>query len=245
MNEIRIIKDGYVFNKETQVLEYFKLLEAHFTLNDPVITYVCMLGGNKTQIHTDNLKVYIDENEYMKGNHITGFSITYEIRNVLNSTNGYAWTYSNGESRHVCVNDVPLIYDAETLSVRVADGTKYFSTQKQVWKYHDLVVKHEDGREETIECLASKMALTDEQKSLLDELRDVMKRVQDSGLDVYSEPSDNRLMAINLKNVALYSVDYMNNDEDGDVYYDATDMSVEVCRGVWDRYEEYSILVKK
>lgn len=247
MREIDFVTEGYVFDNESKKLASYKLLKAHFTMSETMIKYECILGGVEKTIESDDLKVYKDEDAYTSdAPKQANARMAYRIRRLLNYNNDNScWTYSDGESVKVDASSVALVYDATTGKLHTVDGKMYCAKREQVWKYHDLEVVREDGTIETIECIAKKIALTDEQKNVIEELRAVWKKAHEAGLELYTEYCNGRLMALNTQNIGEFHNDYLSQSEDCGEVYDITDMATEVCRGVWDRYEENSIYVNK
>jgi hypothetical protein len=246
IRKISFVNYGYVFNKESQMLESFKLIEARFNLKDNNVHYTAVVGGENVEFCDDNLKVYQNEEEYKNGKHLSGVSKDYHIQRLLNYDDyGMCWTYDNGDAVQVSAEDIPLLYIVKGNEIVTDDGKRFFGNKATVWKYNDLVVKREDGSIETIECIYNKMKMTDTQMAIIEKLRKVWQEARDNGIELYTHACDCKLMAINTQNKCIYGTEYFTNSEDGDTYYDVTDMAVEVCRGIWDKYEEYSVLVEK
>lgn len=246
IRQVNFITNGYVFNKESQMLESFKLIKARFNLKDDNVHYTAVVGGENVEFCDDNLKVYQNEEEYKNGKHLAGIGKDYQVQRLLNYDDyGMCWAYDNGDAVQVCAEDIELLYIAESDEIVTADGKMYFANKATVWKYHDLVVKREDGSIETIECIYNKMKMTETQMVIIERLRKVWQEARDNGIELYTHACDCKLMAINTQNKCIYGTDYLTRSEDGDTYYDVTDMAVEVCRGIWDKYDDYSVLVEK
>lgn len=246
IRKISFVDYGYVFNKESQMLESFKLIEARFNLKDNNVHYTAVVGGENVEFCDDNLKIYQNEEEYKNDKHLSGVNKDYYIQRLLNYDDyGMCWTYNNGDAVQVSAEDIPLLYIVESNKIVTDDGKRYFGNKATVWKYNDLVVKREDGSIETIECIYSKMKMTDTQMAIIVKLRNMWQEARDNGIELYTHACECKLMAINTQNKCIYGTDYLTHSEDGNTYYDVTDMAVEVCRGIWDKYDDYSVLVEK
>lgn len=218
MKKIVTAKDGYFFNQTTKKLEKYELQFAEFYLDDETPTrYHCKLGGVSTTIEVKDLVLYSSENTF-KGDHaIASIIPTGDIdRLIPNHKTGKTWAFVNGCAQEIGVNGIALIYDVDK-GFMVASGEKYYASKWQVYRYNDYIVKDADGTERTVVSVASKMALSDKQMALLNEFKELAKRMEDAKMQLVFDADLFRVCIANMANTTEFTFDYEDLDDFTDV----------------------------
>jgi hypothetical protein len=219
-------KNGYYFNTESEKLEKFELVKAEFTLAEGTpVRYYCKLGGVDAVVESEDLVLYESEAAFKTGYRMAWTPLEpRELRNCMPIVHqlpkNKTWAFRNGKAEFIEVDDILLVYENGVFSV--ASGEKFYTSTKSVYMYNDYVVKEADGSERKVECVASKMALTDKQKELVERLNAIAREMYDAGLYVAYESDYGRIIVANNANTKDMRLDY----EELEGYEDVSDFTV-------------------
>lgn len=253
MKEIYLnTKDGYVFNTESKQLEKCELIGVIFTLSEESpISYACKLGGVETTIIEDQehpLWMYLDEEHYKTGHAIERVYMKNTIQKVLPYTldeqnNPKVWVFEMGEAKQICAKDILMRYTFKDGKCEVM-GIKCYESREDVYRHNDFIVKEDDGSERLVECIASKMKLTEEQCAIIKELEDVLQRTKDVGLRLFHDEYNETLWAYNVLNTEQCISVYSSDAGDYSDFERVDDFGISVKSSVWNDYCDNSIMAK-
>jgi hypothetical protein len=213
-------KNGYVWSNELQKLVSYKFLWAEFNTDvedKVVIKYHAVVGGVELDVevpYKENLKVYENENAFKIGRTIP-LTDTYVNNNAMPyDDNGdgmgcATWIFQDGRARRVSTNDITLRYDG------IYHATpRCYATEQDVYKHNDFTLVDEEGNERVVKSLASRMALTEEQKDLMQQMKDLVQQMVDSGLRFVGRVGVGDVAVVNANDINLYGSSYYS-DYDG------------------------------
>lgn len=242
-NNVNTINKGYVFDEATKKLSSYELISADFHLGDEPVTYKCKLGGKETEITTSELKVYESDNDFKIGKTTSRATNSYHIKDVLPlKSKEVALAFIDGKPTDVPTSEILLTFHAN--GHRYTSDTKTYKSLEDLYMFNDLHIIEEDGSERIVECPAAKLKLTDEQKKLVDVLRETFSELKKSKCTIYYDLDYNYLLAINTEKVNTV-VDYHQHDE---ARLDVTECAVPILeRGEYISYIncDDSILIEK
>lgn len=230
MKQIVKANDGYLFNETSKKLEKYELIKIEFTPDDDTPTrYFCKLGGIETMIETDNLLLFNDEDMFKRGLFVPSKDAIdkYQLCRILPVHDaGLTWAFEDGMAVEVDAKTIGLTYqDNKTF---ISSGRKYYASKDEIFKYNDYIVKEADGTERVVVSPATKMALTDEHKSLLDKFNALVDEMRKADLTfVYDEPYG-RIKVANLANVKSFDIDY-SDGTDGRIVVDDFLVNTAIC----------------
>ena len=222
MKQIVKANEGYLFNETSKKLEKYELIKIEFTLDDDTPTrYFCKLGGVATMIEDNRLPLFHNEDEFKRGNSIPSKDAidNYQLRRIL-SVHGadLTWAFEDGMAIEVDAKTIGLTYqDGKTF---ISSGRKYYASKDEVFKYNDYIVKEADGTERVVVSPATKMALNDVQKSLVEKFKSLVGEMRKVDMDFIYDASYGKVEIINLTNIKSksFEIDYCNRDEaDGNI----------------------------
>lgn len=212
-----ITTDGYYFNEESEMLEKFELIKVVTCMSEGACAnYHCKLGGVPTILHEkpqENIEIYENEEQYRSGVPMKKQEIPDHFLCNQYFEGNVVWAFIGGKATMVEVPTICVTFE-KGKGYYVADGTKYYTTCEEVYKYNDYIVKEADGLERVVKCLASKMALTPEQKALVEEFKSLVERMEDAKMKLEYDIEGNELIAYNGHNPL--TVTYYGDDESGE-----------------------------
>lgn len=216
-NKINIQERGYVFNEQSGKLEAYEFKCANFKLGCNTIEYHCLLGGVETTFETDKeLRVFENEesfkvNQPMPQSFFSDWKAERLLPNYRNEPK--TWGFIDGQAIEVDRNEVLLSVNADN-DVVVVDGTKYYRTREDVYKWNGIIVKDADGTERVVDCIAKKFALNEEQQALLTKLEETFKKLNESGVKLAYDCEQCEIVALNINNVPFECIGWIDEHKD-------------------------------
>lgn len=119
----------------------------------------------------------------------------YRLLPNYTHNNGKCWTYNNGRAELVDITSEMIEFADNKYSI--ISGKIYYSSESEVYKHHDIVVKKADGSEQICESLATKMKFSDAQKSAISELKKAIKKATELGIKLTYDVDYGMLEAYN------------------------------------------------
>ena len=218
MKQIVKANEGYLFNETSKKLEKYELIKIEFALdNDTPTRYFCKLGGVETVIENNRLPLFHGEDEFKRGNSIPSKDAidNYQLRRILPTHDaGLIWAFEDGMAIEVDAKTIGLTYqDGRTF---ISSGRKYYASKDEVFKYNDYIVKEADGTERVVVSPATKMALNDAQKSLVDKFKSLVREMREADMAFVYDASYGKVEIVNLANLKSksFEIDYRDHDED-------------------------------
>lgn len=240
MKRIATLNEGYYFNEKTEKLEKYELIKAEFTLaEDELIRYYCKLGGAETVIESNDLVVYECEGCFKGGDRWP----LIEMSGLRNPIKGQNWAFRNGKAEQVDMTTVGFTLDSR--GIRVTSGEKFYASPTDVYKYNDYIVKEADGSERKVVSIASKMALNDKQKELVEELKQITEKMRKENLSLYFDTENNYLAVFNHENAEEYLCDYESHEDCGFVAVDDFAVPIQTHCSYYSYDDSYQIKFKE
>lgn len=216
-NKINIQARGYVFNEQSGKLEAYEFKYADFRLGSETIEYHCLLGGVETTFKTDNLlQIFESEEGFKTNNPLRQPSVAYwkaERLLPVTRSSSKTWGFIDGQAIEVDRNEILLRIYADN-NIIVVDGTKYYKSREDVYKWNDIVVKDADGTERVAECIAKKFALNEEQQALVTKLEEIFKKLNESGVKIAYDCEECEIVALNINNVPFECIGWIDEYQD-------------------------------
>lgn len=202
--------DGYVFNSNNGQLEKYEFISCKFNFKGSV-QYKCKLGGVETTIEDEDLKVY--ENESVYKENVPLPPSNFDFDDVMNrsykfhpkwNSDGmpYAWEYKNGDAVLVDISGITFTAIGDG-SIKKDGNNQIYESHSQVFDFHDLVIKAEDGSIKVRKSPASKLAFNDEQKALMEELHIVFQKLAAANVEILYNDDDAKLYAVPMDNIQI------------------------------------------
>lgn len=212
-----ITTDGYYFNEDSEKLEKFELIKVVTCMSEGACAnYHCKLGGVSTILHEgpqEYIEIYENEEQYRLGTPMKKQEIPTHFLCNEYFEGRVVWAFIGGKATMVEVPAICVTFEKGE-GYYVTDGTKYYTTHEEVYKYNDYIVKEADGSERVVVCLANKMSLTPEQKVLVEEFQSLAKRMEDAKMKLEYDIEGNELIVYNA-NTPL-TVTYYGDDASGE-----------------------------
>lgn len=216
-NKINIQARGYVFNEQSGKLEAYEFKYADFRLGSETIEYHCLLGGVETTFKTDNLlQIFENEEGFKTNNPLKQPSVAYwkaERLLPVTRSSSKTWGFIDGQAIEVDRSEILLRIYADN-NIVVVDGTKYYKSREDVYKWNDIVVKDADGTERVAECIAKKFALNEEQQALVTKLEETFKKLNESGVKIAYDCEECEIVALNINNVPFECIGWIDEYQD-------------------------------
>ena len=202
---------GYMFNPATNRLESYEPISAMCRINDSEsneIRYTFMLGGEvRVEVHPACYKfpIYESAEDFEKGK-IRESSQYMHL--YLGKLIAHRWGYKyktayDRQGNEVNLEDVDIVYYYKTKELKFADeNAKYYSTRERAFLNNDYDVKEEDCTITHHTCVSSKIKLNDEQMKLMEELKNLLERIENSNIDLFMDRCDESIYAFNTENVS-------------------------------------------
>lgn len=213
---------GYMFNPVTNRLESYEPISAMCRISDSEsneISYKFLLGGEvKIESHPACYKfpIYESADDFEKGKAKEESQyVNLYIGRLISHDWGYKFkTAYDRQGNEVNLEDVNIVYDYKTKELRFADAkAKYYSTRERASLNNDYDVKEEDGTIVHHTCASSKIKLNDEQMKLMEELKNLLERIDNSNIDLFMDRCDESIYAFNTENVSKIEHWCESNDE--------------------------------
>jgi hypothetical protein len=240
------ISDGYLFNTESKKLEKFEVIKVQTTLaEDSLAVYECKLGGVKTTITAtpqDNITIYATEEDYRKGNVKEACAISATDVTKKYTRDGGYWAFVDGTAKEVNTNDIQVTYE-KGKGFYSTEGLTFYTSNEEVYKYNNYIVKEADGTERVVECIANKVAPNNEQKELLKEFTDLLGKISASGLRLLYSTGDCQFFAYNTQNVEDCGVAY-SGEKGWEGYEDVSEYGLAIDSSISYLYSEDALFVK-
>lgn len=166
---------------------------------------------------------YRDLYDECKEGQLNNFEGGMPIRNRLKVTKDGITFCHNNEQPVAFVHRGELVSGLATLSVYDSDlneceiivcddlykfeGHKFYRNADECLKLEEVKITKEDGTEELAGGHFNKFRLTDEQMSLVDDLRDAIYRCEKAGVNIFCDTDTGELKALNTKDSEGVSVD--------------------------------------
>lgn len=200
---------GFIYNENTGKLESYEFIRAEFKMSSDAILYVCKVGGEETEIDNPHLKVYASTEDY-----------EYDVecdtclvpegdfgRLNINTDTHTAWVFIDGNAEEISIDEVVFVVDSN-YKLSVKDGTQFYTTREEVFKYNDYIMVDEQGVEYVVESVASKMRMTAMQMNAVQNLQEAIKILSEHNIRLYFNTETGELFAYNFNNVQKACVDY-------------------------------------
>jgi hypothetical protein len=193
-------KNGYLFNNESEKLEYFQFEKAEFSFHNGEVKYFGKLAG--VDVVLDDVLLYESEERFKQGQDFTQKETIsegeYQMRKM-------AWVFRNGKA-------IPTPHDEKYVAtkrymVELANGERAYESSEEAYDFNDIVVKEADGTERVVECAASKCKLTESQELLLARLTNLIECMEKENLGFIYDERDGQVKVINKTRIERIDTD--------------------------------------
>lgn len=201
--------NGYVFNEEKEQLEYFVAESAAVDFSNGKVKYEGKIAGVPVTMEGCNLKIYQTVDDFKRGN---PDMITMSLTDTMAALYGFtpswegeegnkqpkAWIFEDGDARKATIFDFKVRIDMADDKFRLKECGRqiYYGSRESIFRCHDLKVMGEDGLRYTKKSLKSRLELSDEQKKVVEMLRDTLGSMKAVGLKALLDEDKNELMII-------------------------------------------------
>lgn len=210
MREIQINpNDGYVFNEQSEKLEFFKYEKAVFNFESGIVKYFGKLGGVDSEI--TNAMRYKSEEDFKRG--ITT-NDTQTIKEEWLQRKGLRFIFKDGKAEEIS-QDADYEMGKSIWKVQLANGERAYNSIEEVYDFNDIVVKDEDGTERVVKCAAKKVELTDKQKMLVEQFNELVSSMVQEGIGFIHDESSGDIMVINKELIKCIEVDCERYSDEG------------------------------
>lgn len=232
-----VINNGYVLNKKSQCLESLTIKKITANFTKETVVYECLLGGVDTIISDNNLQVYQTESHFERGRACEPSSLSnfhYLFYRVYGNEAHYvddvpmAWVFKDGQAEFIPIPEMTFtihLTDSHVSSVASDVDMEFYHSREQVYKYNDYQVKEDNGDVVLHKSMATLLALNDEQKKLVDDLRENIKKLVNSGARLFFDQDDWHLRVVSGVNVDKIEQWGDCNDD----YVSIQDFTIDVC----------------
>jgi hypothetical protein len=222
---------GYVFNSNNGQLEMYEFISCKFNFKGSV-QYKCKLGGVETTIEDEDLKVYENESVYKENiplppsnfNFDDAMNRSYKFHPKWNSDEiPYAWEYKNGNAVQVDISGITFT-DIGEWAFEKDENYQIYKSHSQVFDFHDLVIKEEDGSIKVRKSPASKLKFNNEQMVLIEELQLILQKLDAANVKILFDEDRAKLHAMSMVNIQNVE----NWEDFDDSYTQIKDMVTEI-----------------
>lgn len=232
-----VINNGYVLNKESQCLESLTIKKITANFTKETVVYECLLGGVETTISDNNLQVYQTESHFERGQAWKASSLSdfYSLFFRVYKTDAHsvdnvpmAWVFRDGQAEFIPIPEMTFtihVTDSCVSSVTSDVDMKFYHSREKVYEYNDYQVKDDNGDVVLHKSTATLLALNDEQQKLVDDLRENIKKLVNSGARLFFDQDDWRLRVVSGVNVDKIE-QWGDYDDD---YISIQDFTIDVC----------------
>lgn len=214
MKKMNIVtNNGYVFNTESQRLESLTIKKITANFTKETVIYECLLGGVETTISDNNLQVYSTESHFERGQACERSSLSsfYSLFYRVYGAGAHnvddvpmAWVFRDGQAEFIPIPEMTFaIHLSENFPTRVTSDVdmKFYHSREKVYEYNDYQVKDDNGDVVLHKSTATLLALNDEQKKIVEDLREGIKKLVDSGARLFFDQDDWRLRVVSATNL--------------------------------------------
>ena len=197
------LNNGYIWNEETNRLERFEFVKATFTINSPTVKYYCKLGGEECVLEESKLKVYRNENDFKQGLFFCNEFVTeqkYERDLNIFFEDGipFGWVCDGGHAEKENAGDILItVFNSGILHC----DKRFYRSEKEVYRYNDIVTLEADGTTTTVRSIASKMKFTEKQKQLIEQMKKIGDEMENEGLMFIMDREVEKMKVINSKEI--------------------------------------------
>ena len=206
--------NGYYFNKTNKRLEYFEIKSIKVNFHHETIVYNGLLGGKEESIVDNDLKLYETTAKYERnepndawmwlGSFNDMFQKVYKFKPLRDADLvAQAWRMKAGEP--VLCDILPITFNVKrTLyGAEVAADSEfdYYQSKQETLEYNDYYVLGDDGTTICHQCTASKVALSKEQKALIEKFKNILTEMQDANIAIIRDDETWDLHALSLDNI--------------------------------------------
>lgn len=202
---------GYVFNKVNKQLEKYEFISCSFNFATNIMHYKCRLGGVETMVNDTELKVYASESDFKEGTPLYPSDLKFD--DVMRQAYGFtpewngdvplAWEYKNGEAVLADISDITFL-SSGTWLIEKDNTRQIYKSHLQVFNFHDLMIKEDDGSVTIRKSPASKLELNDEQKALIGEFQSVLQRLRTADVQIIFDENEVKLQAMPTRNIESF-----------------------------------------
>lgn len=204
VTELKFLKSGYVFNKSTNKLEEFVAKKIKFDFDKGNVIYEVEMQGKKRTIYSNETPVYADVNEFEGKPNKGAWNLSWIQAACYHSYGVHCsagWFIKDGKPTILSFADEYITYNAETdLYEKHHMYGKVFETEQQAIDMNEVVVVDKDGNETIHKGIGKRIQPTEEQLQVLEELKNVFKKVRDCKLRLFAVP-DGSICAVNEKEI--------------------------------------------
>ena len=193
-------KNGYLFNNESQKLEYFQFEKAEFSFHNGEVKYFGKLAG--VDVVLDDVLLYESEERFKQGQDCTHKE---SISDGEYQMHKMAWVFRNGKA--ISTPHDEKYVATKRYKVELANGERAYESSEEAYDFNDIVVKEADGTERVVECAASKCKLTETQELYLAQLFALVECMEKENLGFIYDARDGKVKVINTARIEKIEID--------------------------------------
>lgn len=193
-------KNGYLFNNESQKLEYFQFEKAEFSFHNGEVKYFGKLAG--VDVVLDDVLLYESEERFKQGQDCTKKE---SISDGEYQMHKMSWVFRNGKAIQTPHDEKYVA--TKRYRVELANGERAYESSEEAYDFNDIVVKEADGTERVVECAASKCKLTETQELYLTQLSALVECMEKEHLGFIYDERDGKVKVINKTRIEKIETD--------------------------------------
>lgn len=205
----------------------------YFVDGDYSVPVVCF-PDNVHHVLTKSDKLYLLAEDFENNKPMS--TREFNLNRLLPFDDGSYWIFKDGEPEEVKpIIDFLVIYNPWYGASNLVNGKpmceEWYGSREEAIKWNDYTIVESDGSKHIRKSKLRQLKLTDEQRTLVEQLSEAFKAVQDSGVILSFDDCD-VLHAYNGKNVAKHCWNVGCDMNDTDDFVDANaDVQFEVEHG--------------
>lgn len=196
-------RDGFMFHEGK--LKSYEFISAEVDFDTEIVSYECKLGGETVRFSTDEEpKIYKSISDYKEGFEMeldvcswaTAVSRCFgaNARGADDSCKCLIWTIKDNELVEVDAPTNGFVLTGEW-RIEYKGKEKFYKSFKLAQKYCDLIKVDSDGVETVEKSVASRIALNDEQKEALEQVKLALANASKLGVEILFERDAAKLIA--------------------------------------------------
>lgn len=178
---------------------------------------IVKLPDNSTVVLPKGTELYPSIADYENSEDGVCSTTKYHLRALIPFRSGSYWLFKDGEPVKItpCIETV-TIFPQSRGGVLINDKPmpdEWYENREEAIKWNDYVVVDADGNKRTQKSKLCKLLPTDEQKQLIEKLKDTFTALQESGVRLVFDLETYAFDAFNMNEVKEYEFSDFHNDD--------------------------------
>lgn len=233
------IRNGWMFRDGKLRAYQFKSALVDFEYG--LVTYSCILGGKEVAFTTaKEPMVYASKEDYEKGKALENHHYTWSqavcdslfwVNPSINESGEHSCYIVENNEVKMCPTPKSNFLFNSYRDVKYMGKGKFYESKNQASLYCDLVKVDENGKETVYPSPAKRVALDEEQMSILKEVENALAKAKNAGIRFVCDIDDDSLYAYSNKQIKGVDYDCCCDRHISSYGYGINDLMTEVSDG--------------